>query len=389
MLSMIVLGVFALKADFTQLSLWQRKTLSGQKQSLIICGDNHGKKKTGFQQAQELTAFLQEQGNGSILIEDTFDYRKSLDKLSDVLGDDERFQGLKDELQDFQVNRLDPYRRKSVVDGVFSGILLIPTFARELGIVCENVEFRQFITDLIHDTLKIINDHGYDEIFLAKQMIDSVYAEVKAFNDTLQLNTYYQEILQKLELIKGLYEQFLLTERPASEFFDFVCDVVLADPAAFDLTCLSYTSSNSYLVSEKGKTTKLYQQLLENKRLVHRKTVRDRVEADLMNHAFSALIDVYILHALYTKQMSADTGNIIALCAGLAHCSCIEELLPQFGYEHVAVCNEANGIVMADALQDIRQDLMQPSNNIANVVYAMVDGVKTAFDTIGSYLGLV
>lgn len=381
-------AIGSLHADFIQLSVWERKTSSGASQQLVICGDNHGKKNVGFEQAHELTAFMHGRNNGSILIEDTFDYQKSLDWLSNV--DDEQCTALVDELQDFQINRLDPYRRKAVTDKVFSGILLVSKLAHELGISCENVEFRHFITGLINDTLNIIDEHGYDRCVIAKQLIDKVYAEILTFNDTPALNEYYQEAVQKLAQIKNLYEQFMLKNKPESDIFDFICDMVMDDPTSFDLTCLTYTCDYPYLISQKEKTCKLYEQLLTNKRLVHRNTVRRQIESDLMDRAFSIFIDVYVLHALYVKQVTHNAANTVALCVGLAHSLCVEKFLPQLGYVCISMHKDAEGVAVADVLQDIPENA--PGSDVyvfADTVYAIVDSVKSVIKAVGTLLRLV
>jgi hypothetical protein len=384
----LVSVIGSLQADFIQLSVWQRKTDAGVSQQLVICSDNHGKKAVGLQQAQELTAFMHGRNNGSILIEDTFDYQKSLDWLSNV--DDEQCSALVNELQDFQINRLDPYRRKAVTDNVFSGILLVSKLARELGIACENVEFRHFITGLINDTLTIIDEHGYDRCVIAKQLIDKVYAEILTFNDTPALNEYYQEAVQKLAQIKNLYEQFMLTNKPASQIFDFVCDMVMDDPTSFDLTCLTYTCDYPYLISQKQKTCTLYEQLLTNKRSVHRDTVRRQIESDLMDRAFSIFIDVYVLHALYVKQVTHSAANTVALCVGLAHSLCVEKFLPQLGYACIAIHKDADGVSVADVLQDIPENAPEAKAYVlTDTVYAIVDGVKSVIKTVGTFLRLV
>lgn len=385
----ILVGSF-LQADFTDVNVWQRAAASGTMQQFITCGDRHSVKKVGLQQAQEIVALLAPGKDNAIIIEDAYDYTKSIEQLAALQDGTENHQYLMGDFQHFQTQTLNATRRQSVVGHALSGIVLVPELAAEQGVACESVEFRQFVTFQLPSLLELIDEYGYDHRAVIKQLVDRVCAEVASFNDSPELNAFYKETLDKFIPIKSALDAFIVNAKePIAKFPSYMCDLVMADPASFDLESLTYASPYPYLVADKKKTSALQQALREDKNLVDRNMLQERIETDFIFYAFSPLIDAYILHALHEKQCAATGGNTVVLCAGLAHNMSIEQFLPQLGYEQVAAFQNNEGVAIADALQDILNSVQeQGSNQFVDVIVAMVDGVKTAFDTVTSFFGL-
>ncbi|MEX0848683.1 MAG: hypothetical protein WD055_00465 [Candidatus Dependentiae bacterium] len=185
---MLVFCASIIKADFTHVNLWQKKLATGEKQHVLCCGDRHRIMQKGLKQVERLMEFITKvPGKNEIIIEDALNYQISMQKLKENDDGSVEHKRLMEDFQDFQ-NEMNAYRRQDVIDGVISGIVLVPELAKEHDIACTNIEFRQVVTGQLPDLIELIDEHGFSHCKIINGIVETVLNTVESFDDSLQLN---------------------------------------------------------------------------------------------------------------------------------------------------------------------------------------------------------
>jgi hypothetical protein len=193
-------------------------------------------------------------------------------------------------------------------------------------------------------------------------MIETVLNTIASFDDSLQLNVFYKKILDNFMPIKKEIDAFIQTGRPMNEFPEYLCNRVIEDPQLIDLNNLSYSSPHPELKAMAQKLSDLQKALLEDKQAVDKDYLLKQIRMNFVFNTFSSLIDTYMLHQLYQKQLVADESNLICICAGLGHVYNIEQILPELGYELIVAQQDNNNAV------DIDIDILMPSHPVQGLL---------------------
>ncbi len=329
-LSLFLVYANVVQADFTQLSIWEKTAKDNQKQHLVILGDRHDVLKKGVAQVEQLVQILKDiPCQSEVIVEDAFSYRAILDALASQNDDTPVYQDMVKNVEEFQAD-LHRYAKEDVQDGLITNLILVPQLAQKAKVPCTNLEFRQLIT--YAPMTELIDQHGYDHRKVVDAVLENVCSRIKSFNDSDQLDAYYQKVLNKFEPIKKLIKQFIKTDKPMSQFSHYVCDLLLKDAHAVDLTDLAYDSPHPLLVTAAQRLESVQNDLRSGKQ-VDKDTLLKQIELTFCNRTLAPLLDALMVHELYQKQTQhSGKESLMCICAGLGHTHAIERLLPSLGY---------------------------------------------------------
>ena len=372
--------VTKLHADFTHISAWQRTAESGEKQLLIVCGDDHSIREKGFKQAQEVAAILKKDKNNALIIEDAYDYSRSINQLAKLSDGTENFVHLIEDFEHYQNVTLGSHVVEDVVDHMVSGIVLVSALALEQNSICERIEFRQLITFQLPHLLELIDEYGYDHRVVIQSLIEHMYNEIESFNDCPRLNEFYAHVLRSFSPLKKIIEDFMQTQHGMVTFPTYLCDQLMKNPDLIEADCLTYASPHPQLITMREKMHTLFKSLKTDIGSVDKKALTKQIEINFVYNAFSALFDAYLLHALYEKQIDVRNENIAIICAGLGHTMHVETLLPDMGYTKLHENAEKTGVNIADFCEPF-----VPANTSNPIMYVwsyVVDSVESVISYV-------
>ncbi len=320
-ISMLMLSIsccFAsLQADFISLSVWERTTLSGEKQHLICCGDNHRLIAKADEQVNDIVDFLKQRNcsDDCVLIEGMPNGDELFPLLKKFLINEQGWNGklahncLMTAHEKYSANYDSDIRQGDDWGLTLLGLQEALPSSTIMKLDYRNYDIAFFrYTDMKRGSLMHFNWKSilknFDS-FMTKEAIE----EIAGYNDNEALNEFYHRVTAPLNSMR--------------KFTNFFSENDIK-------TCLKEKHGDAFLFLD----------LVPREGSRYYVGIQPWVEAtELIEYASSALLsellDARFLHNIHQLQTRKESENVVFVCAGDVHVQNIESMLPKVGYTNI------------------------------------------------------
>ncbi len=346
-ISLTVLFSYLAHADFVHISKWDRVLEDGQKQSIVFFGDIHDQLENGFVQAKDIANFMAQYKNKNdcVLLE-------AINDADMILTHTDRFyaqHNFPEDQKDIHkglgrlADILEAARQEDIAEQKNNALFILPHFFDERGVAYENVDFRQTMTC---DAPRLNISNYQDGHLIIPFGIEQLFNEIASYDDNPELNAFYSKVLNRygpfMHFICNIMREHKIIFQDLPYFF---ATALMKDPLAYELKQFKAASEHAFNYYHERLGQAL--SFLRPTSSEHTKEKLIGIFKRVLDLSSVELVDVYILHLLYAKQIKSNEQSTISVVVGQAHMRAVEKYLSQLGYERVDFSFDEDGVNVA------------------------------------------